>query len=247
MTDPWAFRPPSGGVEPDAALARPLSLDDLGAAADRAAVRGALARYRSMLTASSRRAQHADLTLFARFLLAIPVDPPAAIRTASDADVAQLLQRIERTPTTIASLLHAADPTLRLAAAWGAHLAVTLDAWSFVSAGLLEAFREWLLHCGYAVSSVNRRLATVRRYAVLAAQHGTADADTLARLRGVRGLGGKTARNRDAQRPVRRISPKKAHPSVIPPETAIQLKRRDLTTPQGARNRREWTCRSCCS
>lgn len=119
MMEPWDVRPLSASIEPDAALARPLSLDDLGDAADRAAARGALARYRSMLTASSRRAQHADLTLFARFLPAISVDPPAAIRTASDADVARLLQRVERTPATIAACLNAADPTLRLAAAWG--------------------------------------------------------------------------------------------------------------------------------
>lgn len=215
---------------------RPVALADLGAAADRAAAQGALQRYRALLTSSSRQAQTADLTLFASFLLDLPAEPPAAIRTATQSDLAALLERVGRSATTIAAILHAADPSVRLAAAWGAHLALTLDAWSFISAGILEAFREWLMQRGYALGSVNRRLATVRRYALLAAQHGAVDADTLARLRGVRGLGGKAARNRDTQRTVRRISSKKERPLVIPPETAIRLKRHDLATPQGARD-----------
>lgn len=217
-------------------LVRPASLDDLGAAADRAAAHGALARYRRLLTASSRQAHNADLTLFARFLLDVVAEPPAAMRTATLDDMAALLHAAERSPAAISVILEESDPNTRLAAAWGAYLALTIDAWSFITAGILEAFREWLLQRGYALGSVNRRLATVRRYALLAAQHGAVDAETLARLRGVRGLGGKAARNRDAQRSKRRISAKKERPLVIPPETVIRLKRHDMTTPQGARD-----------
>jgi integrase len=205
-----------------------------GAAAAAAAAAHALARYRAGLTESTRQAQRADLALFARFLQTLGVRPPAALVGGDPAVWRALLAGGGYSPAQVDALLRGA-PGTRTVALWGAWLTVERAAWDAIGGGVLDAFREWLLGAGYALASVNRRLATVRRYALLAAQH-AGDAPRSATLRGVRGLGGRAARNRDATRPVRRISSKKAAPLVIRPDAAQRLKQHDLGTPQGARD-----------
>jgi len=53
-----------------------------------------------------------------------------------------------------------------------ARLAEDIDAWRGVSVGLVAGFVEWLLGEGYALASINRRLATVRAYLTQAAAAG---------------------------------------------------------------------------
>jgi integrase len=75
MTDPAALV----GPQPSGPLAR------AAAAADTAAARGALARYRAGLAAETRRAQDADLARWARYLAAVGVSD-ASGAWADDAD-----------------------------------------------------------------------------------------------------------------------------------------------------------------
>ena len=51
-------------------------------------------------------------------------------------------------------------------------LATDPSAWSCVSWGLVAAFRLWLLTQGYAIGTVNTRLATIKAYCHLAYQVG---------------------------------------------------------------------------
>jgi len=189
------------------------------------------------------------------------IPAPSALPTAPDPDAAAALAAASRAadaaaaagalaryraglaPSTLRA--HAADLAtwVRYLAAVGvtpppdpARLADDAAAWRGVSVGLVAGFVEWLLREGYALASVNRRLATVRAYLTQAAAAGALPADLPGLLRSVRGLGGRQGRRRAAARPVTRRSPKKAAPLLIPVDAAVRLKRQDLRTPQGARD-----------
>src|SRR6266852_7482342 len=53
------------------------------------------------------------------------------------------------------------------------------DAWRGMSAGLLKGFRTWLLEQGYAIGTLNQRLATLRQYCRLAHEAGVLSDETL--------------------------------------------------------------------
>lgn len=108
--------------------------------------------------------------------------------------------------------------------------------WAAVSYGLVAGFRQWLLAEGYAVATVARRLATVRKYAELAAQAGALDPDALRLIQTVHAPSGRAARNIDAERPeARREGAKKATPATLTAEQAAALKAQP-NTPQGRRD-----------
>lgn len=97
-------------------------------------------------------------------------------------------------------------------------------AWHGITYGLVLAFREWLMNQGYAIATVNRRLATVKVYAQLALSDVEAGPDAatinheLERIKAVRGFGHKHGRNRDAKRRAggtpTRVGAKKAYKAV---------------------------------
>jgi integrase len=99
-----------------------------------------------------------------------------------------------------------------------------LNAWQGIRAGLLEAFIEWQKLKGYAIGSINVRLATIKAYCHLAYEVGILDIDTHTHIQGVKGIQRKQARNIDARREVARIGYKKALAVDIPPELVIALK-----------------------
>lgn len=113
------------------------------------------------------------------------------------------------------------------------------DAWRGMSKGLLLGFRAWLLNAGYAIGTINHRLAVVRQYCTLAHEVGTIPDDAYELLLTVKGYNGKTGRNLDAQRTkegtATRKSTKKAMPTPVARTAAITLKH---TTTQPARARR---------
>lgn len=118
-------------------------------------------------------------------------------------------------------------------------LATRPAAWANVSAGLVAAFREWLLGAGYALTTVNRRLATVRKYADLAADAGAIPGETAQRVAGVAGYGRKDGRKRDEKRAALGLATRRGHKKVAPVRLtaaqAAQLKQQP-DTPQGRRD-----------
>ena len=102
-----------------------------------------------------------------------------------------------------------------------------LDAWHGVGAGLLEAFIAWQKLQGYAIGSINVRLATVKAYCHLAFDVGILDADTHTHIQGVKGIPRRQARNVDARRERVRIGYKKAQAVDIPLELLSKLKHPD--------------------
>ncbi|SRR5216683_6269 len=102
-----------------------------------------------------------------------------------------------------------------------------LDAWRGITAGLLEAFIQWQQMQGYAIGSINVRLATVKAYCHLAYNTGILDVDTHTHIQGVKGIQRKQARNIDARREVSRVGYKKAQAVDIPLELLPALKHPD--------------------
>lgn len=118
------------------------------------------------------------------------------------------------------------------------------EAWQEITFGIVKTFIEYLLNQGYALGTVNRRLATVRKYASLAHEAGYLTAETIALIKTVKGYTGKRARNRDEKRTETRITDengqpvKKAENVQIPESVVTALKHEhDLTTPQGRRDK----------
>jgi len=99
-----------------------------------------------------------------------------------------------------------------------------LHTWRGITAGLLEAFIEWQKLQGYAIGSINIRLATVKAYCHLAYEVGILDVDTHTHIQGVKGIQRKQARNIDARRAVSRVGYKKAQAVDIPVELLPALK-----------------------
>lgn len=125
------------------------------------------------------------------------------------------------------------------APALGARLPIYPEAWANVTHGLLTAFLRWQLGEGYAIGSINVRLATVRRYCALAHGAGVIPAEAMALIRTVRGYSGRQARSIDAQRlrtaTPTRLGAKKAAAHVLAPPQVRALKLQP-DTPQGRRD-----------
>ena len=99
-----------------------------------------------------------------------------------------------------------------------------LSAWREITAGLVEAFRRWQVAQGYALGSVNVRLATIKAYCRVAHSAGIMTTEAYTRIQGVRGYQGKQARHTDEKRRVTRVGSKKADPVAISPAQARRLK-----------------------
>lgn len=118
------------------------------------------------------------------------------------------------------------------------------QAWNGITWGLVAGFARWLLAAGYAVSTVNVRLSTVKVYAGLAAQAGELDPQELALIKAVHGYKRSEAKHLDELREVTRRSTrsdgthayKKAQPVSLTPGQAAALKSQP-DSPQGRRDR----------
>ena len=108
-------------------------------------------------------------------------------------------------------------------------------AWSGMSWGLVAAFVEWQLQEGYAIGSINVRLATVKTYCELAMRAGALDHAAYAQIKTVKGYRNKEGRNVDQTRPVTRQGQKKALPVELTAAQARALKQQP-DTPQGRRD-----------
>ncbi len=113
------------------------------------------------------------------------------------------------------------------------------ESWRGVTWGLVSGFVQWQLKAGYAIGSINVRLATVKSYAKLATQAGTLDPTEYAMIMTVKGYSHKEAGNIDEQRTAdgmeTRNGIKKAAAVSITPAQAKALTTHP-NTPQGRRD-----------
>jgi integrase len=108
-------------------------------------------------------------------------------------------------------------------------------AWAPISWGLVAGFVRWQLQEGYAIGSINVRLATVKRYCQLAMAAGALAPDAYQLIKTVRGYSGRQARAINRQRGSTRISTKKAEAIVLAP-AQVQTLKQQPATPQGRRD-----------
>jgi integrase len=113
------------------------------------------------------------------------------------------------------------------------------EAWRGITWGLLEGFIRWQLAKGYAVGSVNVRLATVKGYARLALKAGCLSATEFAMMMTVKGYSHKEALHIDERRQndevATRKGAKKAVAVSLTPDQAARLMTQP-ETPQGRRD-----------
>ncbi len=113
------------------------------------------------------------------------------------------------------------------------------EAWRGITWGLVEGFMRWQLQAGYAVGSVNVRLATVKGYARLAMKAGTLPQVEFAMIMTVKGYAHKEALHIDERRKADDVStrkgPKKAVAVSLNPAQAASLMARP-DNPQGRRD-----------
>ena len=101
----------------------------------------------------------------------------------------------------------------------GEALAYNPESWRGVTWGLVRGFRLWMRRQGYAVSTINVRLSTIRTYAKLAADAGAISTEELTTIRGIGGYSKTEAKRIDERRKERgiptRVGDKKAEPVVL--------------------------------
>ena len=116
-------------------------------------------------------------------------------------------------------------------------LATDPHAWAGMTAGVVMAFRTWMLAEGYAIGSVNVRLSTVRTYARLAHLASVLSADVFSRIQAVSGYRRGEGNNLDQQRTAAaqptRVSTKKSTAQVLAPAQISELKHAAYHNPTG--------------
>jgi integrase len=111
----------------------------------------------------------------------------------------------------------------------------TPDAWKDITYGLLTGFVRYQLHQGYAINSINVRLATVKAYCKLAAKAEIIPNDQYALIKLVTGYSPTHGRHVDQKREITRVGNKKAESVQLSPEQAKALKAQP-DTHQGRRD-----------
>jgi integrase len=126
----------------------------------------------------------------------------------------------------------------------GANLHIPVDAlrqdpafWRGVTWGLVEAFVQNRLQLGYAVSTVNFQLSTVKVYAGLAAQAGELPKTELPLIQSVKAIRHSEAVRLDEKRAAVRVGSKKSSPTELTDGLAEALIDQRTDTPQGRRDR----------
>ena len=113
------------------------------------------------------------------------------------------------------------------------------EAWRGITWGLVEGFIRWQLQAGYAVGSVNVRLATVKGYARLAMKAGTLSQVEFAMIMTVKGYAHKEAIHIDERRKADEVSTRKSSKKAVAvslsPVQAARLMARSAN-PQGRRD-----------
>jgi integrase len=98
------------------------------------------------------------------------------------------------------------------------------EAWRGITSGLVEGFVKWQIGKGYAISSINVRLSTVKTYCRLAAKATVLHVAQYNAIRLAQGYRHHEGRNIDRSRTVNRVGAKKAEPTKINAGHAAKLK-----------------------
>ncbi len=112
------------------------------------------------------------------------------------------------------------------------------QSWAIVSHGLVKLFKRDMADQGFALTSINRALSTIRKYAGLAMEAGVISPAAHAQIKNVTGYRHSEAKNVDEKRTVTRIGRKKEEAVPIPLGIIKELKSKELF-PETAAGRRD--------
>lgn len=180
--------------------------------ADQAAASGTFEDFRSRRALGTIRRQAADLRAFADYL-----DEPARL---SDGAMPKLGEPIRAFADALSDLSCPLNGTA---------------AWAGITFGLVRGFVSWLLDTGYAVGTVNNRLATIKVYAELAFTAGIMTDTQYNLIRTVKGYRLSESKRTDEKRTQTRRGLKKATATKLTREQVERLKVQP-DTPQGRRD-----------
>lgn len=175
-------------------------------------------------------------------ILPIELAPLALAAQAADRAAARNLFADYRARKAKATVASQDDDLARFAAylaeagVQAGDLATAPEDWSGMTWGIVSGFVRWQLSHGYAVTSINRALSTIKGYAKLAAQAGALDPSGYMLIKAVSGYSVKEAKRLDASREQTRAGHKKAQHTPITTAQARALKSQP-DTPQGRRDR----------
>lgn len=218
---------------------RQAAMEKLGEVANSYAASGVFERFLLRRAEHTLRRHIAGLARFAAFLdrplgqAGIDLMHEAVVwydQTVTARDLEGWARRWGAVPVDLEPLSEAA-----LQGLVGVYFQRCREAWRGVTWGLVQAFVDDLLHQGYAVSSINVHLSTVKSYARLAAAAGTLTKEELALIQNVQSFRKAEQPRIDEKRPVTRVGRKKARPTKLTVEQALALKRQP-DTPQGRRD-----------
>jgi integrase len=113
------------------------------------------------------------------------------------------------------------------------------EAWRGVTWGLVAGFVKWQLKAGYAIGSINVRLATVKGYAKLATQAGTLDPTAYAMIMTVKGYSHKENKRIDGQRQAADVDTRKGAKKAAAVSITIEQAARLMAQPDTAQGRRD--------
>ncbi len=114
-------------------------------------------------------------------------------------------------------------------------LQASMESWQSIDSGFVQTFLKWMLDQGFAISTANRKLSTIKSYAKLANHAGIIPQKKYQLIRGVTGYSHKEGKRIDTRRETTRVGDKKAEHVSLSPEQAARLKRQP-NTPQGRRD-----------
>lgn len=159
---------------------------------------------------NTNKAQHGDLSLFGNFINSI-YDSADNTELALDKDDRLSAGQLFR------------DPAI----------------WQVVTHGLVKLFRKHMLEQGFSISSVNRALSSIRRYASLASEAGQLPFQEMFLIKQVAGYSQAKGKNIDEDRPKSRRGNKKEESIPIPHEVIDVLLSEDTypDTSVGKRDR----------
>lgn len=202
------------------------------AAADEASKISVFETYRNHISKGTKRAHDSDMGLFVDFLdqfggWQLPGESTKPILIVSEDGSTS---HSDDCPCRACERTHRIEAFMSNGLIWAERQ---------MSYGVVTQFRDFLYREGYAVSSINRRLSTVKIYAKLAHKAGAISQQEHLMIRGVEGVAQNVTvdENRAAAGFDTRKSSKKEDPTEIPLSKVHCLKyEHDLETEQGIRD-----------
>lgn len=193
-----------------------VGIQAAGQAANRAAQERVFTDYISRKAPNTLRRQANGVRLFGDYLTEVA-------RQAKDSQ----LQRDARQLRQFADSIESGDAPLA-------------DVWQGVTHGLVQGFVAWMLQGGYAITTINIHLSTLKTYTKLAFKAGIISAEEHAHLRALVGYSHQEAKRVDARRKEKalptRVGNKKEEAVRIPVAVAKAMKQPLADSPQARRD-----------